>query len=171
VHAELVRGVVHPRPAVQQQQRGPLHHLPVDRHEPEPVDVHVDPDPTTDVDAHVVDRTHRSPTRNRTYNEFVDRYSEAMNGATYKTAVMKISRNGQISIPADVRKRWNTDRVIVMDTSDGLIVRPFDPEAVTKLMGKYQHLVTETSDEMRRAIREEQAEREDERDRARRLRG
>ena len=94
-----------------------------------------------------------------------------MNGATYKTAVMKISRNGQISIPADVRKRWNTDRVIVMDTSDGLIVRPFDPEAVTKLMGKYKHLVTETSDEMRRAIREEQAEREDERDRARRLRG
>lgn len=93
-----------------------------------------------------------------------------MNGARYTTAVMKISRNGQISIPAEVRKRWNTDRVIVMDTSDGLIVRPFDPEAVDKLMGKYQHLVNETSDEMRRAIREEQAQKEDERDRARRVR-
>ncbi len=93
-----------------------------------------------------------------------------MNGARYKTAVMKISRNGQISIPADVRKRWNTDRVIVMDTKGGLIVRPFDPDLVHNLRGKYKHLVTETSDEMRRAIREEQAEREDERDRARRLR-
>lgn len=59
VHAQLVRGVVHTRPAVQQKQRGPLHQLPVDRHEPQPVDIDVDPDPTTDVDAHVVAPTFR----------------------------------------------------------------------------------------------------------------
>jgi len=93
-----------------------------------------------------------------------------MNGATYTATVMKVSSNGQISIPADVRKRWNTDRVIVTDTSAGLIVRPFDPDFIRNLRGKYRHLATETVDEGRRAAREEQAEREDERDRARRIR-
>ena len=94
----------------------------------------------------------------------------SMNGATYTATVMKVSRNGQISIPADVRKRWNTDRVIVTNTSAGLIVRPFDPDFVRNLRGKYRHLATETVDEGRRAAREEQAEREEERDRARRVR-
>ena len=94
----------------------------------------------------------------------------SMNGATYIATVMKVSRNGQISIPADVRKRWNTDRVIVTDTSAGLMVRPFDPDFVRNLRGKYRHLATETVDEGRRATRAEQAEREEERDRARRVR-
>src|SRR5947207_2853768 len=28
---------------------------------------------------------------------------------------MKVSRNGQVSIPADARARWNADRVVVVD--------------------------------------------------------
>jgi hypothetical protein len=67
VHAELARGVVQARPAVQQEQRGPLNHLHVDWHEPQPVHVHVhaDPDPTSDVDAHVVSYlpSHLMPSR------------------------------------------------------------------------------------------------------------
>lgn len=97
-------------------------------------------------------------------------YGAFMNGATYTATVMKVSRNGTISIPAEVRKRWNTDRVIVTDTSAGLVVRPFDPDFVRSLMGKYRHLAKETVDEGRRAAREEEAEREEERDRARRVR-
>ncbi len=93
-----------------------------------------------------------------------------MNGATNTATVMKVSRNGTISIPAEVRKRWNTDRVIVTDTAAGLVVRPFDPDFVRSLMGKYRHLAKETVDEGRRAARAEQAEKEDERDRARRVR-
>ncbi len=93
-----------------------------------------------------------------------------MNGATNTATVMKVSRNGTISIPAEVRKRWNTDRVIVTDTAAGLVVRPFDPEFVRSLRGKYRHLATETVDEGRRAAREEEAEREEQRDRARRVR-
>jgi AbrB family looped-hinge helix DNA binding protein len=54
------------------------------------------------------------------------------------TATMKITKNGQISLPAEVRRRWNTDRVIVIDTPDGLVVRPFDPDAVRRLRGKYK---------------------------------
>ncbi len=93
-----------------------------------------------------------------------------MNGATYTSTIMKVTSNGQISIPAEVRKRWNTDRVIVFDTSNGLVVRPYDPDAIRNLRGKYRNLTTETIDEGRRAAREEEAEREEQRDRARRVR-
>lgn len=93
-----------------------------------------------------------------------------MQGATYATSIMKVTANGQISIPADVRRRWQTDRVIVIDTSEGLIVRPFDENHVRSLRGKYRRWVTETTDEARRAARAEEAEREEPRAGARRLR-
>ena len=93
-----------------------------------------------------------------------------MNGATHSVWTMKVSRNGTISLPAEVRKRWNTDTVVISDTSFGLVVTPFDPDFVRSLMGKYRHLAKETVDEGRRAAREEEAEREEQRDRARRVR-
>ena len=93
-----------------------------------------------------------------------------MHGATYATTVMKVTANGQISIPAEVRRRWHTDRVIVIDTSDGLVVRPFDPDHVRSLRGKYRQWVTETTEEARRAARAEEAELEERRARARRVR-
>ena len=51
---------------------------------------------------------------------------------------MKVTSNGQISLPAEVRHRWNTDRVVVYDTPGGLLVRPFDPDAIRKLRGRYK---------------------------------
>jgi AbrB family looped-hinge helix DNA binding protein len=76
--------------------------------------------------------------------------------------LMKLTKSGQISIPADVRRRWNTDRVMVFDTPGGLVVRPFDPEAVKRLAGKYKPPPgTPTVDEQRRLDREEDAEREE----------
>jgi AbrB family looped-hinge helix DNA binding protein len=74
--------------------------------------------------------------------------------------LMKVTQGGQISIPAEVRRRWNTDRVVVIDTPDGLIVRPFDPNAADRIMGKYHRPGAMTSDEMRRIARDEDAERE-----------
>jgi AbrB family looped-hinge helix DNA binding protein len=71
---------------------------------------------------------------------------------------MKITKNGQISLPAEVRRRWNTDRVIILDTPDGLVIRPFDPDAVKRLRGKYKNLYREVSvDEGRRQARDEPA--------------
>jgi AbrB family looped-hinge helix DNA binding protein len=76
--------------------------------------------------------------------------------------LMKLTKSGQISIPADVRRRWNTDRVMVFDTPGGLVVRPFDPDAVHRLRGKYKPPPgTPTVDEQRRLDREEEAEREE----------
>jgi AbrB family looped-hinge helix DNA binding protein len=70
------------------------------------------------------------------------------------TVTMKITKNGQISLPAEVRRRWNTDRVIVIDTPYGLVIRPFDPHAVERLRGKYKgRLNGVSSDEDRRLAR------------------
>jgi AbrB family looped-hinge helix DNA binding protein len=82
--------------------------------------------------------------------------------------LMKVTKNGQISIPSDVRKRWKTDRVMVFDTPEGLIVRPFDPDAISRLAGKYKPAAgSPTVDEFRRREREEDAEREEARYRGR----
>lgn len=85
-----------------------------------------------------------------------------MMGRVMTSTVMKVTKNGQISIPAEVRKRWNTDRVVVFDTPDGLVVRPFDPDAIRRLAGKYKPPPgTPTIDEQRRLDREKDGEREE----------
>jgi predicted nucleic acid-binding protein len=48
------------------------------------------------------------------------------------STVMKITASGQISLPAETRRKWNTDRVVVTETIDGLLVRPFDPVALLR---------------------------------------
>lgn len=46
---------------------------------------------------------------------------------------MKISKGGQVSVPAEVRTRWQTSTVTVDDQGDRLVVRPApdDPVAAT----------------------------------------
>jgi bifunctional DNA-binding transcriptional regulator/antitoxin component of YhaV-PrlF toxin-antitoxin module len=100
---------------------------------------------------------------------------------THQRWTMKITANGQISLPAEVRKRWNemeaasgrgdaVATVVVVDSSSGLLIRPFDPDAIRNLMGKYATPGQQTTDEGRREARLEEQEREDARDRARRIR-
>ena len=36
--------------------------------------------------------------------------------------VMKVSANGQVSIPAETRSRWNTDHVVVVDLGDRVVL-------------------------------------------------
>lgn len=51
--------------------------------------------------------------------------------------VMKVTSNGQVSIPAAARNRWHTDRVVVMDLGDRIVMRPTGDDAMTELVGKY----------------------------------
>ncbi len=46
---------------------------------------------------------------------------------------MKISKGGQLSVPAAIRARWQTNTVVVDDRGDHLIVRPVadDPAQAT----------------------------------------
>lgn len=52
--------------------------------------------------------------------------------------VMKVSRNGQVSIPADARARWNAERVVVVDLGDRVVLRPLPQDPVEELVGKYR---------------------------------
>jgi len=40
---------------------------------------------------------------------------------------MKVTASGQVSVPAEVRRRWGTTRVKVIDAGDHLIIEP-EPE-------------------------------------------
>jgi AbrB family looped-hinge helix DNA binding protein len=51
--------------------------------------------------------------------------------------VMKVSRNGQVSIPAEARARWHADRVVIVDLGDRIVIRPLADDAVGDLVGKY----------------------------------
>jgi AbrB family looped-hinge helix DNA binding protein len=52
--------------------------------------------------------------------------------------VMKVSSNGQVSIPADARARWNARHVVVVDLGDRIVLRPLADEPAEALRGKYR---------------------------------
>ena len=51
---------------------------------------------------------------------------------------MTVSRNGQVSIPAMTRARWNARKVIVVDLGDRVVMRPLPEHPVAELEGKYK---------------------------------
>ncbi|MBX3030338.1 MAG: AbrB/MazE/SpoVT family DNA-binding domain-containing protein [Chloroflexi bacterium] len=65
-----------------------------------------------------------------------------------------------MSIPADIRRRWGTTRVIVEDRGDSLVVRPLPDDPIEAAMGSLAG-PGPTSDEMRRQYREEEIEAEE----------
>ena len=73
--------------------------------------------------------------------------------------VMRLSRNGQVSIPAATRARWKADRVTVVDMGDYLLMRPLSDDPLGDLVGKYAGLMPSTA-EMRRQDRADDDERE-----------
>lgn len=73
--------------------------------------------------------------------------------------VMKVSRNGQVSIPAEARARWGTDRVVVVDLGDRVVMRPVGAGGVADLIGKYAG-TGPTTDELRAEERADDERRE-----------
>lgn len=72
-----------------------------------------------------------------------------------------ISRGGQISVPAEVRKRWGTRRLSLEDHGDEVILRPAAEDPIAAARGIFKGRSRRTSDELRRLAREEEAEIED----------
>jgi bifunctional DNA-binding transcriptional regulator/antitoxin component of YhaV-PrlF toxin-antitoxin module len=66
---------------------------------------------------------------------------------------MTVSQNGQVSIPAAARARWNARRVIVVDLGDRVVMRPAPEHPVANLEGKYKGRGP-TSDGARRQARQ-----------------
>jgi bifunctional DNA-binding transcriptional regulator/antitoxin component of YhaV-PrlF toxin-antitoxin module len=72
----------------------------------------------------------------------------------------RISRGGQVSIPAAVRHRWKGDRILVEDLGDALVLRPLPDDPIAGARGFLKPYAGEkaiSSDEARRRTRAEEA--------------
>jgi len=59
---------------------------------------------------------------------------------------VKVSRNGQVSVPASVRHRWGTSTVLIIDRGDYAIVRPVPDDPIEALRGAYAAPGPDTDD-------------------------
>ena len=70
----------------------------------------------------------------------------------------RITRGGQISIPAAVRRRWATDNVLIEDSGDALLLSPLPADPIAAAIGSLPLPAGLTADKLRsRARTEEQA--------------
>ena len=69
---------------------------------------------------------------------------------------LKITRGGQISVPAEVRHRWGTSRLVLDDRGDHLVLSPAPDDPIGALRGALAD-VKATSDDVRRAARADEA--------------
>jgi AbrB family looped-hinge helix DNA binding protein len=70
-----------------------------------------------------------------------------------------VSSNGQVSIPAEVRRRWRVNRVLVIDKGGQVIIRPIPADPRAEVIGKYARALP-PSEQVRRLARAEEGERE-----------
>ncbi|MGQ0745123.1 MAG: AbrB/MazE/SpoVT family DNA-binding domain-containing protein [Acidimicrobiales bacterium] len=71
--------------------------------------------------------------------------------------VMTVSQNGQVSIPAHTRARWNVRKVVVVDLGDRVVVRPLGDQPIDELQGKYVNRGPSTDRSRARARQEDAA--------------
>ena len=65
--------------------------------------------------------------------------------------VMKVSSNGQVSLPAEVQARWDADQVVVVDLGDWVVLRPLPADPVGELRGRYKRRGPSTERSRRQA--------------------
>ncbi|HET8607090.1 MAG TPA: AbrB/MazE/SpoVT family DNA-binding domain-containing protein [Gaiellaceae bacterium] len=81
--------------------------------------------------------------------------------------VAPITKGGQISVPAAVRKRWGTRRVLIDDQGDHLVVKPLPDDPIEAVAGIFAGRGRHTVDELRAIGREEERRIEERRSRGR----
>jgi bifunctional DNA-binding transcriptional regulator/antitoxin component of YhaV-PrlF toxin-antitoxin module len=75
--------------------------------------------------------------------------------------IARISKGGQIQVPAEVRRRWGTDRVLIEDEGAVLRIEPLPDDPIGAAMGSLKGKLKMSSDEARRQFREEEIEAEE----------
>lgn len=82
--------------------------------------------------------------------------------------MVRITSGGQISVPAEVRHRWNTSRVRLDDQGDRLVVEPAPEDPVRALRGAFADEGSPSSQELRARARKDERGAEDRRERGHR---
>jgi len=78
------------------------------------------------------------------------------------SVLINVTDRGQISIPADIRHRWQVRRVLLVDDGDTVTLRPVPDDPIAAVTGKYAWLGTD-SDSIRAEERAADLERENRR--------
>jgi bifunctional DNA-binding transcriptional regulator/antitoxin component of YhaV-PrlF toxin-antitoxin module len=52
-----------------------------------------------------------------------------------RTIIAKVTTSGQVSLPAPVRKRWRTAKVVIEDEGDRVVVRPLPDDPIAAACG------------------------------------
>ncbi len=81
---------------------------------------------------------------------------------------MKISKGGQVSVPAAIRDRWQTNTVVIDDRGDHLVVRPVADDPVEATFGVFAKEFADAppAEQMIRELREQDVAAGRRRDRA-----
>lgn len=70
---------------------------------------------------------------------------------------LAISRGGQVSVPAEVRKRWRTQTVLAEDRGDHIVLRPVPDDPLAAAAGAFATQIRALgSEEAKRLDREEE---------------
>jgi bifunctional DNA-binding transcriptional regulator/antitoxin component of YhaV-PrlF toxin-antitoxin module len=77
---------------------------------------------------------------------------------SHEMPTQRISKGGQISVPAEIRHRWGSSSLSLEDHGDHVVLRPAPDDPVAAARGALKGLVGDlTSEDMRREAREEDA--------------
>ncbi len=74
----------------------------------------------------------------------------------------KITRAGQVSIPAEIRRRWESSTVAIVDEGDCIVLRPVPDDPIAALRGIFADDNPLTGAEAVRQARDEDIEAEEE---------
>jgi bifunctional DNA-binding transcriptional regulator/antitoxin component of YhaV-PrlF toxin-antitoxin module len=72
--------------------------------------------------------------------------------------LINITERGQISIPPEIRRKWQVRRVLLVDEGDRIVLRPVPDDPIAAVAGKYAWIGA-TSDELLAEDREADLER------------
>jgi bifunctional DNA-binding transcriptional regulator/antitoxin component of YhaV-PrlF toxin-antitoxin module len=70
---------------------------------------------------------------------------------------IRISKGGQVSLPAEIRRRWATDALVVEDLGDRVVLRPIPSDPVGAVVGAFPSQKRTVSQARTRIREEEQA--------------
>ncbi len=68
---------------------------------------------------------------------------------------------GQVSIPADIRRRWGTNRVVIEDQGDRLLVKPLPDDPIAAARGSLKGRITVPTEKLRESARRDEQIAED----------
>jgi bifunctional DNA-binding transcriptional regulator/antitoxin component of YhaV-PrlF toxin-antitoxin module len=72
---------------------------------------------------------------------------------------LRLSKGGQISVPAAIRHRWGGATIALEDHGDHVVLRPAPDDPIAAARGDLRDVAGDvTSEEMRREARAEEAE-------------